>query len=61
MLQLEKINEYLYLVTNTGSCNIGVCVKDGSALVIDSGYLPLAAEKVVQLIREQLGCEVEWL
>ena len=61
MLKLEKINQYLYRVDNTGSCNIGVCVKDGSALVIDSGYLPLISKKVIELIRDKLDCKVDLL
>ena len=33
-LTIAKINDSVFVVTDTGSCNIGICVSNGAALVV---------------------------
>gem|GEM_PF-1282587 len=60
-LTIEKINDNVYVVTDTGSCNIGVCVSNSAALVIDSGYRPDISVRVISLIEEELNCRIDRL
>lgn len=58
---IETVRDGVHVFRRTGLCNIGVCIKDRFALVIDSGYLPRAARDIISVIREQFDCTVELL
>jgi glyoxylase-like metal-dependent hydrolase (beta-lactamase superfamily II) len=60
-LDIEQINDLFYVIRQRTGCNIGVLVKDGSALILDSGYLPKGATVVSRMIEEELGCRTELL
>ena len=59
---IEKINEVFYVVRQTmGGSNIGVCIKDNSALIVDSGYSPKRSADLKRLLEENLDCQIELL
>lgn len=58
---IETLRDGVHVLRRAGFCNIGVCIKDRFALVIDSGYLPRAAKGVVSIIRDRFDCTVELL
>jgi glyoxylase-like metal-dependent hydrolase (beta-lactamase superfamily II) len=58
---IETVRDGVHVVRRPGLCNIGVCVKDGFALVIDSGYLPGAAGEIVSVVRDRFDSTVELL
>jgi glyoxylase-like metal-dependent hydrolase (beta-lactamase superfamily II) len=60
-LDVEQINDLFYVIRQRTGCNIGVLTKDGSALVLDSGYSPKGGSTVSRMIREQFGCQIELL
>jgi len=60
-LEVEQINEAFYAVRPRVGCNTGICVKDGLALVLDSGYLPKAGALIGRMVQETLGCRIELL
>jgi glyoxylase-like metal-dependent hydrolase (beta-lactamase superfamily II) len=59
--KIEKIADCFYVVRNTGSCNIGFCVKDNAALMIDSGYLPETCAEIIKQVEHSLNCRIELL
>jgi cyclase len=59
--KINKIKDRVFVVTETGSCNIGVCVSGKAALVIDSGYRPDVSARVVELIERELDARIEHL
>jgi glyoxylase-like metal-dependent hydrolase (beta-lactamase superfamily II) len=58
---VENFKEVFYVVRNTGGANIGLCLKNDSALVIDAGYLPKVSAALVAYLRKSLGCEIRLL
>lgn len=58
---IEKINEVFYVVRQAQSCNIGVCIKDTSALMVDSGSSPKKSAVLKELLEENLDCRIELL
>jgi glyoxylase-like metal-dependent hydrolase (beta-lactamase superfamily II) len=58
---VEKIKDRFYVVQQAGGANIGACVKDNSALLIDSGYLPKKSAELKRILQEKLGCRIELL
>lgn len=60
-LEVRNVGEGFFVVLPTDGGNIGICIKDGSALVIDSGYLPRKSEIVIKMIAEDLDSNVELL
>lgn len=61
MFEVEKIGDRFYVFHEVRSCNIGVCAKNGKAIVIDAGRLPEVSAALIRTIREKLGCQVEML
>lgn len=59
--EVEKINESIYVIRGTESCNIGVCVKNNAALMIDSGYFPKTSAVLKRMVERNLDCRVELL
>jgi glyoxylase-like metal-dependent hydrolase (beta-lactamase superfamily II) len=58
---VEKVNEMFYVVRQAKGANIGVCVKDNSALIIDSGYLPKGSAALKDILEKKLSCKIELL
>ena len=58
---VERIKDDFYVVRQSQSANIGVCVKDNSALLIDSGYSPKKSAALKETLEEKLGCKIELL
>ncbi len=58
---IETLRDGVHVVRRAGLCNIGVCVKDRFALVIDSGYLPRAAKKISSGVQNRFDCTIELL
>jgi glyoxylase-like metal-dependent hydrolase (beta-lactamase superfamily II) len=58
---VEKIKDDFYVVRQSQSANIGVCVKDNSALLIDSGYSPKKSAALKEILQDKLGCKIELL
>lgn len=58
---LRKVTDTVYIVDNTGSSNIAVCVIDGHALAIDSGQLPDVSAEVITIVERDLACRIELL
>lgn len=58
---IEKISEVFYVVKQTRGGNIGICVKDNSALIVDSGYSPKRSAGLIKTLNENLGCRIELL
>jgi len=59
--EIERINQVLFVVRQDKGANIGVCVKDNSALLIDSGYSPRKSRALKELVQEKLDCKIELL
>ncbi|UCD95594.1 MAG: MBL fold metallo-hydrolase [Candidatus Zixiibacteriota bacterium] len=59
--EVEKLKDIFYVVRNTGGANICLCLKNDSALVVDSGYLPKASAALNDYLRKSLGCEIKLL
>jgi len=58
---VEKIKDRFYVIQQAAGANMGACVKDNSALIIDSGYLPKRSAEVKRILQEKLGCKIELL
>jgi glyoxylase-like metal-dependent hydrolase (beta-lactamase superfamily II) len=59
---IEKIDPMFYVVRQAkGGSNIGVCVKDDSALMVDSGYSPKKSSDLKRILEENLKCRIELL
>ncbi len=58
---IEAITDGVHVIRRPGLCNIGVCVRDGFALVVDSGYLPRAAKALVSDVQRRFDCTIELL
>jgi glyoxylase-like metal-dependent hydrolase (beta-lactamase superfamily II) len=58
---VEKISEIFYVVRQAKGCNIGVCVKDNSALIMDAGYLPKKSAVLKKILEKNLDCRIELL
>lgn len=58
---VKKIKDVFYVVQQAKGANIGVCVKDNSALIIDTGYLPKKSAALIKILEEKLKCNVELL
>lgn len=58
---VEKIGQVFYVIHPTKGANIGICVKDKSALLIDSGYLPKKSAALKEILAEELSCKIELL
>lgn len=59
--EIERINQVLFVVRQAKGANIGLCVKDNSALLIDSGYSPKKSSALKELVQEKLGSKIELL
>jgi glyoxylase-like metal-dependent hydrolase (beta-lactamase superfamily II) len=59
--EVENLKDVFYVVRNTGGCNIGLCIKNNSALVVDSGCLPGVSAAINRYLLTSLGCEVKLL
>jgi len=59
--KLEPVGEDVFVVGDTGSCAIGVCIRDHFALVVDSGQLPRVAATIKKTVEQDLDCRVELL
>ena len=58
---VEKIDQVFYVVHPAKGANIGICVKDNSALLIDSGYLPEKSRALKEILAEKVGSKIELL
>lgn len=58
---VEKVKDEFYVIQQAAGANIGACVKDNSALLIDSGYLPKRSADLIKILEEKLKCSVELL
>lgn len=58
---VEKIRDAFYVVRQSQGANIGVCVKNKSALLIDSGYSPKKSAGLKGILEKKLGCRIEVL
>jgi glyoxylase-like metal-dependent hydrolase (beta-lactamase superfamily II) len=58
-VSVEKIGDIFYVFRCTRGANIGACVIDNAALLIDTGYLPKKSAELITLIEQKLGCRVE--
>ena len=58
---VEKVKDRFYVIQQAAGANIGVCIKDNSALLIDSGYLPERSAELKRILQEKLGCRIELL
>lgn len=59
--EVEKIGNIFYVIRQPKSCNIGVCMMDGAALIIDSGYSPKKMGRLKKLLEKNLNCRIELL
>ena len=59
--EVEKIKDMFYVVRPAEGASIGICVKNNSALIIDSGYLPKKSGALIKILEEKLKCNVELL
>lgn len=59
--EIERISQVLYVIHQDKGANIGVCLKDNSALLIDSGDSPRKSAALKELVQEKLDCKVELL
>ncbi len=55
------VGEDLFVINDSGSCMIGICVRDQFALVVDSGNFPAAAAEIKKSIERNLNCTIELL
>ncbi len=60
-LDVEQINDVFYVIRQHKGGNIGVCIRDHAALILDSGYLPRRSALLTQMVQEDLGCRIELL
>lgn len=58
---VETLRDGIHVIRRPGLCNIGICVRDGFALVIDSGYIPRAAREISSDVRNRFDCTIELL
>jgi cyclase len=58
---IETLRDGIHVVRRPGLCNIGLCIRDGFALVIDSGYLPRTAKMLSHHVRKHFDCTIEFL
>ncbi len=58
---VEKIKDRFYVVQQAKGANIGVCVKDNSAILIDSGYSPKSSAALKDILEKKLSCKIELL
>jgi len=49
------------VVQQAKGANIGVCVKDNSAILIDSGYSPKSSAAFKDILEKKLSCKIELL
>ena len=59
-LDIEKINDQFYIIRIKG-CNIGVCIKNNCALIIDSGFLPKKSALVKKILEENFNSKIKLL
>jgi glyoxylase-like metal-dependent hydrolase (beta-lactamase superfamily II) len=58
---IERINQIFYVVQQAKGSNIGVCVKNSSALLIDSGYSPKKGKALKIVLEKKLTSKIELL
>lgn len=58
---ITKLDHGIFLISAERTCNIGVCIKDNHALVIDSGGSPVTGQAVINVIKQELNADIEIL
>jgi len=58
---ITKLDHGIFLLSAERTCNIGVCIKDNHALVIDSGGSPVTGQAVRDIIKQELNADIEIL
>jgi len=59
--EIEKLHDAFYVIRKTKACNIGVCIRDGAALALDSGRLPGASAALIRMLHQDMSSQVELL
>jgi glyoxylase-like metal-dependent hydrolase (beta-lactamase superfamily II) len=57
--QIEKINDAIYVARHPRLCNIGICIKNGSGMVIEAGRLPKKAALLKKIVEKDFSCRIE--
>lgn len=58
---IKEVGKDIYCFMAERTCTISVCIKDRSALVIDSGGSPATARTAIETIKEKFNANIELL
>ncbi len=60
-LKVEQLSSSIYVLSADRMCNIGVCIRENKALVIDASGSPVYGRAIKDTLRNELGSEAELL